>query len=80
MKRFEMIQNFHSLIGCISHSQTRHQTLSPGPKTDKNIVNRRLEKSNERKETEKKTDFFFKNLQLLNFEEKNRWPRSSSNL
>ena len=74
MKRFEMIQNFHSFIGCKWHSQTRRQTLSPGPKTDKNIVNRRLEKSNERKETEKKNLFFFKNLQLLNFEEKNRWP------
>ena len=70
MKRFEMIQNFHSLIGCISHSQTRHQTLSPGPKTDKNIVNRRLEKSNERKETEKKNGLFFQKSSTFEFRRK----------
>ena len=38
-----------------------------------NIANWQLEKSYERKETEKKKlTCFFKNLQLLNFEEKNR--------
>ena len=40
-----------------------------------NIANWQLEKSNERKETETKTDLFFsKNLQFFEFRRKNRWP------
>ena len=37
------------------------------------IANLKLEKYNERKKTKKMT-CVFKNLQLLNFEEKKRWP------
>ena len=49
-------------------SKTMNKTLKN--QTD----NWQLEKSNERKEAEKKTDmFFFKTLQLFNFQEY-RWP------
>ena len=32
--------------------------------------------SNERNEVETKMLFFFENLQFLNFEEKNKWPKA----